>query len=193
MDMTTTNESTTGKQKQPSDKRTIDDLAKMFGLPAWDEIDELNQDYYAECGASVAEDDPESDEEQELVFAAERAAQDEVFAKWHDAVMHAADTLFGHHDLELHALHLKPGATGNQARAFEFRIVPATNWQDAANKIRETINGVGYFTFATLAEFLSSGPYTARQAVLAHLGYIAYYPKVYGDYSARRLYDRSWS
>lgn len=47
--------------------------------------------------------------------------------------------------------------------------VRGKRWEDAADKIRETINGVGYFTFYSLREFLESGPYTARQAALSHL------------------------
>lgn len=77
-------------------------------------------------------------------------------------------------------------------RRYDFKIVPSNSWDDAANKIRETINGVGTFHFNNLREFLSSGPYTARQAVLSHLGYIKRYPDVYGGSGARQLYDRAW-
>jgi hypothetical protein len=39
---------------------------------------------------------------------------------------------------------------------------------------------------------LSSGPYTAKQAVLSHLGYIKRYPDVYGSTGARQLYENAW-
>ena len=59
-------------------------------------------------------------------------------------------------------------------------------------KIRETINGVGDFHFSSLREFLDSGPYTARQAVLGHLRSIRSYPAVYGGSGAHQMYEQHW-
>lgn len=180
---------------EPSNKITIEALAKMLGLPSWDEIDELNRDYYADCAAGACDIDP-SDHDSEPFDAqikAEEEAQAEIFGKWHGAVLAAASALFEAHDLDL--VELMPKGAPAGARSWDFRIVPhaGRTWQSAADKIRETINGIGYFYFSTLAEFLASGPYTARRAVLAHLGVIARYPEVYGSASARRIYEGSWS
>jgi hypothetical protein len=160
-----------------SDKITIDQLAKMFDLPDWDKIDEINQQHYWEMSRG-AEDQEE----------AEEAAQTEVYNQWYDAVEAASSKLFEEHGLELQPT----GTQGTPTRRYDFKIVPSTSWNDAANKIRGTINGVGTFHTNNLNEFLRSGPYTAREAVLSHLGYIKRYPDVYGSTGARQLYDRAW-
>jgi hypothetical protein len=154
-------------------KIDVDRLVKMFGLPEWNDIDERNHHYYWEA-ARGAEDEE----------AAEQAARDELYHKWYDAVTGVAERLFGEHGLEL-----DPAGKGD--RPYEFRIVPKKDWKDAADKIRTTMGGVGYFDFNTLREFLDSGPYTAQQAVLSHLGTISDYPSVYGGSSARSMYDQS--
>ena len=177
--------------RMAKDSTTIDEIADMFGLPTWEKLDEMNLDYYADQ-RSFAEDyarkkgASEEDAEQEG-YKAEEEAQTELFNKWHDAVMHAAEKLFGEHGLELQGKRVKGKSV---SRPFELKIVPKKSWSDAANKLRETINGVGYFHFNTLKEFLDSGPYTARDAALRHLGWIKDYPAVYGDDSAERMYDR---
>jgi hypothetical protein len=167
----------TKARDKTSDKITIDQLAKMFGLPDWDKIDEMNQQHYWEMSRG-AEDQEE----------AEQAAQTEIYNQWYDAVESTASKLF-----EAHGLELKPtGKQGTPTRRYDFKIVPSTSWNDAADKIRETINGVGYFHTNNLSEFLRSGPYTAREAVLAHLGHIKSYPAVYGSRSAQQMYDHAW-
>lgn len=50
----------------------------------------------------------------------------------------------------------------------------------------------GDFHFDSLREFLASGPYTARQAVLSHLGYLKRHPHVYGGPSPRQMYEQHW-
>ena len=174
--------------KKLSDKITIEDLAKMLGLPDWDRIDEMNQQYYFEASQGAP------DEEAQL--EAEREAQTEVFNTWYDAVENTATKLFGEHGLELQPSGKWHPSTRTKTRAearpFTMKIVPSVSWEDAANRIRRTINGVGHFHFDSLREFLDSGPYTARQAVLSHLGYIKRYPDVYGSTSAQRMYESAW-
>jgi hypothetical protein len=167
------------KSGKPSDKTTIAALATMFGLPDWDKIDDLNQDHYWEMARGA--------EGEEAQLEAEREAQDEVYAQWYDAVESTASKLFEEHGLEL-----QPAAGKNDKRPYELKIVPQKSWNDAADKVRETINGVGMFHFNNLREFLDSGPYTAREAVLGHLGAIKDYPAVYGGTGARQLYDNAW-
>jgi hypothetical protein len=160
-----------------SDKINIAQLATLFGLPDWDRVDDMNQDTYWEM-ARGAEDTEE----------AERAAQEEVYNKWYDAVESAASKLFEEHGLELSPT----GKQGTEKRSYDLKIVPSKSWDDAANKIRETINGVGDFHFNDLREFLRSGPYTAKQAVISHLGYIKRYPAVYGGLGANQMYEHAW-
>lgn len=150
----------------------VSQLAKLLDLPSWEDIDELHMDYYWECVDSDAT-------EAEAQYQAD-AARDDTMRSWRHGVLGAAEQLLGEHGLEL---------TGGP---WDYQLVPTVSWRDAANKIRQTVNGVGYFHFGTLAEFLESGPYTAREAVLSHLGYVKRYPEVYGTSSARSLYEHSW-
>ena len=166
-------------------KATIEYLAKMFGLPAWDDVEEMNVEYFAEAYRYGMQSGVEDDG-----LKAEQEAQDEIYRQWHTAVEYAATRLF-----EMHGLTLQPVAARRGPKTstpYEYRVVPAKSWADAATKLIETINGVGYFEFGSLKEFLESGPYTAREAVLSHLGWIKDYPRVYGSDSARSLYEHSW-
>ena len=152
----------------------------MFGLPDWDRVDEMNQTHYWEASRGA--------EDEEAQLDAEREAQDDVYKQWYDAVESAASKLFEEHGLEL-----KPtGKQGTKDRRYEFKITPANSWNDAADKIRETINGVGDFHFNNLREFLDRQDGTARQVALSHLGYIKRYPAVYGGLGAHQMYDQAW-
>lgn len=169
-----------------SDKITIDQLAKMLNLPDWEKIDEMNQHHYWEMtrGGKYEDEDAQMKAEQE--------AQDEVYRQWYDAVEHAAEQILGQHGLGLLAMKHTRKVNQNY-RPHVLKIVASKSWSDAADKMRETVNGVGGTShYDTLGEFLDSGPYTARQAVLSHLGYIKRYPDVYGSQSARQLYEQHW-
>jgi len=175
-----------------TDKISIEELAKLFDLTAWDKIEEMNEHYLsqiqsqAESQAAANDEDPE-----DASNAAFEEAQTDLFNNWYDAVESASSKLFEEHGLELLAMRNTRKVNKNY-RPFYLKIIPTRSWTDAANRLRETINGVGDFHFSSLRDFLDSGPYTARQAVLAHLGYIRRYPDVYGTPSAQRLYQFAW-
>ena len=177
-------------RKETSDKINIDQLAKLFDLPPYDDIEELNSDNIYDAGQSAYDEDEDASEtaREAAREKAEWHAQAEIYGQWYDAVKSVASQLFEEHGLEL----TPTGKQGDDKRRYDFKIEPAKSWDEAANKIRETVNGVGYFHFNTLREFLDSGPYTARQAVLSHLEHIASYPAVYGSSSARSLYENAW-
>jgi hypothetical protein len=167
-----------------SDKITIDQLAKLFNLPDWDRIDEMNQHHYWEMSRGAEGEDAQME--------AERAAQEEVYRQWYDAVEHVAEKLFEEHGLELLAMKHTRKVQKNY-RPHVLKVIPSNSWSGAADKIRETINGVGDYHFDNLRAFLDSGPpYTARQAVLSHLGYIKRYPAVYGGLGANQMYEQHW-
>lgn len=165
-----------------SDKINIDQLAELLGLPSWERIDELNQQTYWEMAGQHADEEAQMD--------AERAAQDEVYHQWYDAVEQTADTLFGEHGLELQPT----GKQGTSTRRYDFKIVPANSWEDAAKKIRETLGGIGdVYVGDSVKEFLRVGSYKSpRQAVLSHLGAIKRYPHVYGGPGAHQMYEQHW-
>jgi hypothetical protein len=170
----------TKARDKTSDKINIDQLAKMFGLPDWEKIDEMNQDHYWEMSRGAADEEAEMD--------AQQAAAEEVYGQWYDAVERASSKLFEEHGLEL----TPTGKQGSPTRRYDFKIVPQNSWDDAANKIRETINGVGDFHFDSLKEFLHREGPTARKAALSHLGYIKKYPLVYGGLGAHQMYEQAW-
>lgn len=155
----------------------IDELAEMFKLMPWDKIDEANLDYYWECAKGI-----EGEEEQNK---AQDEARDELFYQWYDAVLHAAETLFDRHELRL-----VPRKKGE--RSYEYIVLPKTTWRAAAEAIRETINGVGYFHFNSVKEFCLSIPTNVRGVVIDHLHWLTRQPAVYGDTSAERLYEQHW-
>lgn len=170
-----------------SDTTDLDKLAKLFGIPTSDELSEMNDfsEAYSAGRREALADGATEDEADEKGLEYEQAEQDELYSRWSDGVTHVADELFGRHGLELSPKH----PDKKSGRSFEYKIFPSKSWNDAANKIRETVNGVGDFHFNTLKEFLDSGPYTAREAVLSHLGYISDWPNVYGNSSPSRMYS----
>jgi hypothetical protein len=166
-----------------SDKITIDQLASLFGLPAWDRVDEMNQHNYWEMSRGAGDEDAQME--------AEQKAQEEIYRQWYDAVEHVAEKLLGEHDLELLAMKHTRKVNQNY-RPHVLKIIPTKSWSDSADKLRETINGVGDFHFNNLREFLEAEASTARQAVLSHLGYVKRYPDVYGGLGANQMYESAW-
>jgi hypothetical protein len=179
-------------KKPLSDKRTIDQLAKMFNLPAYDDVVEHNWEIVADAGngayaRALADGDTENQAEKAREKA-EMAQGDEIYHQWYDAVEHTASAFF-----ERHGLELAPVSSGGK-RSNELRIIPKTAWIDAAARIRITAEGVGFaYVGNDVNEFLKMGPYTPRQAVLEHIGVIADYPEVFGGSSAMSIYSRAFS
>ena len=84
--------------------------------------------------------------------------------QFEDHVLSVAQQFFNQHSLALYRV--SPGL---------FKVSPASGhtWKTAADSIRKTINTFGMFHFSGLRSFLSSGPYTPKQAVLVHLHWIS--------------------
>jgi hypothetical protein len=177
------------RMKMSSDITNIDTLAKLFKLPDAEKIMDLDMgsETYSYVHNEALKEGASEEQAEERAQKAEEEEQDERYKKWYDAIEAISDDLFGKHGLTLVPRKYKKKGV---KRPFDFKIVPKTSWADAANKIRETINGVGVFGFDSLKDFLDSGPYTAREAVLGHIGWINDYPEVYGDYSPSHQYDR---
>ena len=169
--------------KTTGDKITIDQLAKLLGLPDWDRVDEMNQHNYWEMSRGAEGEDAQ--------IEAEQKAQEEIYRQWYDAVESTAEKLLGEHGLELLAMKHTRKVQQNY-RPHVLKIIPSKSWDDAANKIRETLNGVGDFHFDSLSEFLKAEDSTAKQAVLSHLGLLKRYPAVYGGLGANQMYEQHW-
>jgi hypothetical protein len=174
--------------KPVADKLTIDQLAEMFKLPKWEDIEEMNVEYFAEAYNYGFQDGGE-----ETALEAESKAQSEIYRQWHKAVERAAEHLFEQHELMLDPVTPRRKNSDSPSDAFHVRPSHGRTWDDAARKIMTTIEGVGMFGYnGHLKEFLASGPWTARQAVLKHLHWIKRYPDVYGTSSADSLYRDAW-
>jgi hypothetical protein len=171
----------------PSDTIDIEALAQMFGIPTFEEAwnEDVDWEAFDYARKEALENGASDDEADEKGRDAEQEDSGERFRLWHDAVTSAVE-----HEFEEHGLTLVPrtGRGRDSRTPWEYRVVPTVSWTDAARKILHTINGVGMFEFRNVREFLDSGPYTARQAVLKHLHWLKDRAEVYGDRSARDRY-----
>lgn len=98
-----------------------------------------------------------------------------IFDAYVGAVVQAAQKLYDAHGLMI-----------VEGEKYTYTVKPKVSWKDAAAQVIETINGVGYFHFGSVGEFLRSGPYTPKQAVTSHLHWLKRYPDVYGGDCAPR-------
>lgn len=176
------------RTKPISDVVDLDEIARDFKLTTITDYDDSIIDSFADTWSHARKEalseGMSEDEADEKAREAEQAERDEAVGHYMDAILRVADKLYGEHGLVLEPKHKGKG------RSFEYKVAPEKSWSDAANKIRETINGVGMFEFRDLQDFLRSGPYTARQAVLSHLHWIADWPSVYGEGTPRSMVDR---
>ena len=162
------------------------DMDRICRLLKVDTLEEKQEWLQVHAFGSVP-DWTEEDEEIELT---------RVMNEYTDAVMHVVKDCFDKHGLELVAVRPKSKRARREwdaDRSWEYMVVPnpGRSWRDAADNIRRTTNGVGQFEFATTREFLDSGPYTAREAVLQHLGWIPDWYEVYeGSKAASRVERR---
>jgi hypothetical protein len=173
------------RARMSSDNTDMDRIAKLFSLPTSEDLMNYESDIYHYAYNQALKDGESEEEAEKTALKAEEEEQTENYHKWYDAVEHVADKFFGEHGLKVIRRR-----NGKDNRPFDLKLVPEKSWTDAAEKIRETINGVGYFHFDTLKELLDSGPYTAREAVLNHIGYVPQWSEVYGEGSPRSMYDR---
>lgn len=209
----------TTKRKDDPRILNVETLAELLGLPSWETIEELNVDYVMEAGhhaykeaAEEARDDF-SDEGGELADgpgdasaadqaaeaageaareAAESEAISEIWRQWYDGVHDAAEVLLGKHGLTLEPAPYAPPHY-EAKRPFEYRVRPVKGWKEAAEQIMETINGVGYFYSPDVRTFrYQSSCKSYRDLALSHLHHVKHQPEVYGDYSARQIFERAW-
>jgi hypothetical protein len=102
--------------------------------------------------------------------------QAEAAGRYINALHSVASMFFGYVDMDVEEKKSKWGVI----------MSPRTSWNRSADKLRELINGVGMFHFSSLGEFLRSGPYTAKEAVIGHLNFLKRYSDVYGEESPSR-------
>lgn len=164
----------TSRRCKLTDKMSFERICTLLGVKTTEQWDEHNADSFLYRGADAAE---MSEEE---IMCCEADASSEAWQSYKSAVLLVAEEVFARHALTL--------VTDEHERTF--RVVPSNSWRIAADNIRMTINGVGQFEFSSLQEFLSSGPYTPRQAVLSHLGWIPSWYEVYEGGKASSRVER---
>jgi hypothetical protein len=95
-----------------------------------------------------------------------------------DAVIQVARTLFREHWILL--VDLEDG--------WSWDVRPEKTWAAAASMLVATINAYGMLEFRDAKELASvCSPSTMREAVLDHLGWIAYWPEIYTSQSSEIL------
>lgn len=169
-------------------KISLEELCKDLGIPQWDYAGVDFSEAYGYAYRSAMQDaeeegmDPDKAEEfaQEKGLEAEQELADAVFRAHENAVEHAIEET------------LEPANLIVSCEKGQCLISPKVSWDDSAEQIIEVINGIGFFHFNSLREFLDSGPYTAREAVEGHLHHMASYGEVYGTSSPRRLYQKDF-
>lgn len=173
--------------KEYKDTFTMAELAKVLGIKLIDPMDwgfDISgyYDYHIKQGLSEEEAQEKAEEEanEEL---------DEHFDNYCNAVEEVFETYFGYVNLDV----IRTTAHGPDWGYSEalYKLQPQKDWKDSLKLIIEIINGVGYFHFNSVKELLDSGPYTPKEAVLSHIGYVSEYGDVYGEASPSRMLQRS--
>lgn len=184
-------------KKPVSDTFTFDQLCAAVGLDANREgamdLIEDNIDYIFEIAYSVYDEaisfGASEEEAQEARERAQSKAEAEIANAYVDsAVSTIEDQLSEHFALNLIEV-TKKDKKGKPTGEQRWQIKPLRTWKESLKLIVETINGVGYYHFDSLREFLDSGPYTEREGCLTHLGYLSDHAEVYGGLSLKRQFE----
>jgi len=166
---------------------SIDALCNLLGVDTIgdyaDKVDCYDWGAYQHIHGEALAAGLSEDEADEKVREAEDAERDYACEAYRDVVVYAAEKLFGEHGLMLTGVE-------RQGQTWQWEVFPVASWRDAADLIRRTINGVGIFEFASTREFLASGPYTPKQAVMQHLHWIKRWCDVYGERSPATMIER---
>jgi hypothetical protein len=152
-------------------KNNVVDIDRLADLLDELSLNDMDDRYWWE----YPPDNPDSEDD---LVSSER---DEAWQRYHAALESTFEYLCEQHELAL---------SPHMDRSYEYEVNPKTTWEAAADAVRHTINGVGYFHFNTLEEFMDSGPYTAREATLSHLHWLKRWPDVYGEESVSRMMER---
>jgi len=187
-------------KKPVSDTFTFDELCKAVGLKASyggaEALIEDNFYYIFEVGGAFYEeainDGLDEDEADEARMKAQEKMEGKVTRAYiNNAVDTIEDQLREHFRLDLTEVTEK-NKKGEYTKERRWKIKPLRTWNESLGLIIETINGIGYFHFDSIGEFLDSGPYaTEREGCLTHLHYLSDHADVYGGPSLERQFDRS--
>jgi len=173
------------REKRPrKDVFTFNVLAKLLKVSTFEKWNEDWEENW--CYGSLRF---ETEEEAEHHAQTECA---EAWSRYEGAVLLVAYEMFDAHHLALMPLTEK--TRDGEEYTIGYQVSPTirgpAGWKRAARSIMETFNGIGPFYYSRLSEFLASGPWTPREAVLCHLSVIGRYFDVYGGGSAATKVER---
>lgn len=163
---------------------TLDMLIRMMSLdlPTTQEVEEDMLNYsgetYGYALKRAIEEGFTDEEAEEKAQEAEQEERDDEFKKYMQSILNTIRYLLNFHDIELETRNKRYYLTSK-------------SWKETAEKVKETINGMGPFYYESVKAFKDVGPYKNYcEAVMSHLHWLKDYPTVYGDTSYRRIYER---
>lgn len=190
-------------KKPASDTFTFDELCKAVGLKASysdaEDLIKFNTDYIFEVGYFVYEeainDGLDEDAADEARMKAQEKMTDKVMRAYVDTAVETIEDQLGEH-FALNLIELtEKNKKGKYTEQRRWKVKPLRTWNESLGLIIQTINGIGYFYFASIGEFLDtvldSGPYTEREGCLTHLHYLSDHAEVYGGQSLKRQFEQS--
>lgn len=167
---------------------TFDQLCSNLGTETMEEMNDRLMSVGDGCYHAVYTDAIREGCSEEEAEKRGQDSESEELGEYQDkyirAVKKVSIKLFAEHHLSLKE---------TKKNSLIYRIMPDISWRNSADAIRETINGFGYFRFDLMKDFLSSGPYTSRSAVLSHLHCIFDWSEVYEGTKAKYLVERELS
>ncbi len=169
-------------------------MAKLLGLPSWEDVDELNWGNFADAGEyayteafkefSCEGDEVAQEKAEEARESGSTVAANEMYSSYESACDRAFEVYLRYHGMEF---------TAAEGEAWMLEITPLESWEKSAACVRETIEGVGMFGYDSLEDFIgSSSCEDARDVVESHLHWLKRYGEVYGNDSPIRIYERSF-
>lgn len=164
---------------------TLDMLIRVMGLdlPTEEEVDEWNMDLYCEVMSEAKRqaitDGYTDDEAENKAEEAEAEVMKEQYDNYNKSVRNTLNYLLNFHGLNF---------VENKTHMY---LIAEKSWKDVAEKVRETINGMGPFYYESVKEFKDVGPYKSYcDAVSSHLHWLKHYPEVYGCTGYRKIFER---
>lgn len=155
---------------------TLDRVCEILNLPMLAFAHTYEDQYLYECIQILKKEQPELSSEQmeELAQKALEKEMEEEYIKWENKNIKNIEFLAFSHKLDFSLLRTAKGVK-------YYQFAPTTNWKSSAQKIANTINGVGMFEINSVDEWRKTENCKSfKQLVLKRLGHMKSYLEVYG-------------
>lgn len=162
---------------------TLSKLLTLLDIPTFDELyeDALRSTWtYTEAFQDAKNNGCSNEEAWVAAEEAEAQESKEYYDKWKSAAEYAAN-----YYTELHGMNLTYHSENDTVDIVENRC-----WRAVADKIKETINGVGIFYYSSVEEFKDSIPAQSyEETAVSHLHWIKRYGDVFGEASPKQMFE----